>query len=80
MLPSVSGRLSCPICQQLEAEMDRLRRIRAKMHRIVKDGWQYCVSARDFRELRGAESDALLDLEIARTNLNRHKRDKHVAI
>jgi hypothetical protein len=72
--------MACKICQGLAAELEQLERTHVETHRIVEDGSRYCVSRRDVRQLRAAERDALLDLEIVRAKLNRHKRDRHGAI
>jgi hypothetical protein len=59
--------------QRLEGELERLEQIHAEHARIVKDRWHE-ISIREYKRLRSAESDARLALEIARAELDQHKR------
>lgn len=68
--------MACAVCQRLEAELNRLERIRLVKSQIVERSWQG-VRLRELGRLRGEESDARLALEVARARLNRHKRDEH---
>lgn len=66
----------CLCCQHLEDEVHRLELIHARKLRVRKDNWQKVTSFRH-GHLRSAENAAMLRLEIARAQLNRHKREEH---
>ena len=67
--------MDCPRCKLLDLEFVRLDRIHAETmeklqaHDHTKARWD------ELKRLQIIESDARLDLELARADLARHKRD-----
>jgi hypothetical protein len=73
-LLAVQSVMDCLLCQHLESELGRLGRTHAAMAGVLQEIDEGFRSKRH-RSLRIAESDSRLNLEIARAELNRHKRD-----
>jgi hypothetical protein len=68
--------MGCTRCQNLESKLNLLGAARAETTRIRKDRWNN-VRPSEFGSLRSAENDAMLKFEIARAELNQHKRNEH---
>ena len=68
--------MECEVCRQLEAELNRLDRDHTEKSNIVEKNWQ-SITQREHSRLKSTESDARLDLEIARAKLRRHKCEEH---
>jgi|HubBroStandDraft_1064217.scaffolds.fasta_scaffold1219088_1 hypothetical protein len=66
--------MDCARCEHLESELGRLGRTHAeKAGTLLESGDG--VRGGKHRSLRIAESDSRLNLEIARAELNQHKRN-----
>jgi len=68
--------MDCAVCQYLQSELGRLAGAHAAKGRMREDGWHGARST-EHRYLRSAENEAMLATEMARADLNRHKRDEH---
>jgi hypothetical protein len=68
--------MGCAVCQRLETELKRVEDLHAKARKTRETNWHY-VHRREYALLQSAESDARLALEIARAEMNRHKRNEH---
>jgi hypothetical protein len=70
--------MGCPTCQRLEGEMDWLKHVHGeRLHN--REDHLFSVRSGAHGRLRSAENEALLALEIARAELNQHKRKQHTA-
>ena len=68
--------MDCPLCQRLETDLERLRRIHAERVRTRESKWQ-TVGRGEYGRIKGMENDAILSLEIVRAELNSHVRSEH---
>jgi hypothetical protein len=68
--------MGCAECKRFEAELDRLELIHTEKIHTREDNWQGARSG-EHSNLRSAENYAMLNSEIARAELNRHKRNEH---
>jgi hypothetical protein len=68
--------MDCTLCQHLESELGRLDRTHTEKAGILRESGDGARGVKR-RSLQVAESDSLLNLEIARAELNRHKRNEH---
>lgn len=62
----------CPVCQRLEAERDEAERTYAMALKSLEERIE-TPSRAEFTKLRIAESEARLDLEILRIQLEKHR-------
>ena len=74
--PALQSAMDCTLCQHLESELGRLVGAHAEKARMREDNWQGARSG-EHSLLRSAENDAMLKMEIARAELNRHRRNEH---
>ena len=64
--------MDCIVCRRLEAEVIRLERLHAEKLGIMRAS--FSVHGEIYSRLRIAESDARLDLDLARLELIQHQR------
>ena len=68
--------MDCTLCRHLESELSRLDRSHTEKAGTLRES-EHGVRGIKRRSLQFAESDSRLNLEIARADLNRHKRNEH---
>jgi hypothetical protein len=67
--------MDCPRCQTLDHEFVRLDRMHAETAERLREFSHTRAHRDEFRRLQITESDLLLELEIARAELVRHKQE-----
>jgi hypothetical protein len=65
--------MDCAVCDRLSAHSARLERAHADVIKTLSDRIE-TLSAREYMRLRASADDARIDSEIARTELEHHKR------
>jgi hypothetical protein len=68
--------MDCTLCRHLESELGRLDRNHTEKAGTLRESGDGFRGIKH-RSLQVAENDSLLNLEIARAELNRHKRNEH---
>jgi|HubBroStandDraft_1064217.scaffolds.fasta_scaffold612283_1 hypothetical protein len=68
--------MACTVCQQIEADLERLERIHSEKLELVRANVSKS-DTRDFHRLRASEGKAKGDLDFAMAELNFHIRSDH---